>query len=371
MNPFTRSAPIPAELILQLDSKAKLGLNDPISKYLPGYPYGEQITIKNLLTHTSGIYDYSKDNSLAGMPVSMEALVESFKNKPSSFEPGMGVEYCNSNYILLGCIIEKITHRKYEEQIRAKILNTCGMSHSGFDFANLKDENKTTGYFFINKDNYKAAPGTDSSYSYAAGAMYSDVGDLYKWHNALHGYHLLPKDWQDIAYAPVKNQYALGWTVEQIMGRKFVEHSGDIAGFSSYEMRQEQDDVFIILLENNMQPGTSNSAIAKNIVKCLYDKSYKVPGEKKEMFLSLETMNKYVGEYQFTPDASLIVSLNGTELTAASPTIKSIRMIAENRTLFRIEGMDDQVEFVKGKDGKFNKVILYQQGQRVTGVRVN
>src|ERR1700744_2389701 len=115
------------------------------------------------------------------------------------------------------------------------------MYHSGFDFIDLTDEHKATGYQYKGSGDALAAQGLDSSISFAAAGMYSTVGDLYKWHRTLKEYKLLPKDWQEIAYTPFKNHYAFGWEVENMFQKKFLHCSGNANGFSSYELRQEAD----------------------------------------------------------------------------------------------------------------------------------
>lgn len=274
----TTTEQVTAEFILHLDSQGRLALTDKLSKYLPDFPFGDQVTLKNLLTHTSGIYNYSKDpkwNMHPEQPMKIQDLLNQFRSKPLSFEPGTKFEYSSADYILLGCIIERITGQKYEYEIRENMLHTCGMIHSGFDFANLSDDNKATGYLSMGSNLFKA-PITDSSVSFAAGALYSTTGDLLRWHNGLHQYRMLPKDWQEIAYGAYKNRYALGWYIYTLYGKRFMQHSGTIPGFASFIMRQEEDDVLIVVLEN-MPHDELNRAIGYNILKCLYDKTYRVP----------------------------------------------------------------------------------------------
>ena len=209
----TNTMQFTAELLLMIDAQGKFGLDDKVAKFIPDYPNGDKITIKNLITHTSGIYDYTRDTALMNhhdKPVTRAELLAVFKNKPLSFQPGERFEYSYSNYVVLGYIAEIITDRKYEWLMRERVFNACRMDHSGFDFTALADENKAVGFHSLGND-ITVAPGTDSSVSYAAGGMYSTVGDMYKWHRTLEAHKLLPKDWQEIAYTPYKNRYAFGW----------------------------------------------------------------------------------------------------------------------------------------------------------------
>ncbi len=391
-----------AELLLLLDSQGKLSLDDKVTKYLPGFPNGDKISLKNLLTHTSGLYDYSTDTAIMNNPTRafpLDSLIGIFKNKPLLFEPGEKFEISNSNYALLGYIIEKMTRWNYEDQLKYKVLHGSGMYHSGFDFTDLVSENKATGYYSITKDTAREAPIMDSSLSYAAGSLYSSADDLYKWHRSLSDHIFLPKDWQEIAYTPFKNHYAFGWEVETMFQRRFVEQTGNASGFSSLIMRQENDDICIILLQNKMQPADVNKVIANNIVKCLYDKDYKIPvtinmvAEKEEILKSkakekdidideepvaeskkvvqekIDLYAQYTGEYVFDSTFSIVITHKGKDFYAQATGQEPFRIIPESNTLFYKAGVDARLEFVKDENGKIVKLILHEHRRDEQGIR--
>ena len=361
-----------AEVIVQLDSKGRLGIEDKVSKYMPGFTDGDQVSLKNLLTHTSGIYNYTKETEFTiahpEKAVSHETILATFKNKPLEFTPGSKFEYSNSNYYLLGCIIEKITGMRYETEVRRNIFNVCGMTHSGFDFTHLRDPNKATGYYYIQSGKNMEAPITDSSISYAAGAIYSTVGDLYKWHQALHTYKLLPKDWQSLPYKPFKNHYAFGWSIDKIDGKEYMTHTGGISGFTSYELRSDPEDIFIVILENNMKPGVDNEAIGKSLLKCLNDPNYKLPTDK-SVAVKADVLQAYAGTYQVNADFAITIRANGNELTAQATNQSEIRLKAESQTVFHTVGVAATIEFVKSKDGSCKEIVLRQNGTELTGTR--
>jgi CubicO group peptidase (beta-lactamase class C family) len=386
-----------AELLLMIDAQGKLSLDDKVAKFIPDYPNGNKISVKHLLTHTSGIADYSKDTAImnqADRPILRDSLLASFRNSALAFEPGEKFDYSYSNYALLACIAEAITERKYEWLVRERIFTACGMYHSGFDFTDLADANKATGYHKLG-DRVVAAPGTDSSVSYAAGGMYTTVGDLYKWHRTLEEHKLLPKDWQEIAYTPYKNHYAFGWEVEQMFQKRFLESSGTVNGFSSYELRQENDDVFIILLENNMTSAEDNKVMADNIAKCLYDKDYRIPGAaqleaEKEKDVAKEVVaeekenepaprRKRVsekqeasaldGEYAIDANFSITVTHDGKDVYAKATGQDEFHIIPDRIPLFYKAGVDSRIEFVKDENGNVNKLILHQHGRDEQAVK--
>src|SRR6187401_2060050 len=202
-------------VILKLQEEKKLSVSDKLSKYFPDYPKGDSITIEHLLTHTSGMYNYTNDANFMSNevtnPASREKIMALFKDKPLDFSPGTGWNYSNSGYSLLGYIIEAVTKKPYYQAVRKYIFTPLHMTHSGFDFTHLKKKEKATGYFSLEGKNPAIAPIVDSSVSFSAGAIYSTVGDLYLWHKALQKNTVLSKAQQEKAYTPVKNKYGYGW----------------------------------------------------------------------------------------------------------------------------------------------------------------
>jgi CubicO group peptidase (beta-lactamase class C family) len=174
-------------IILQLLEQNKLALQDSLTKYIPDYPNGDKITIEQLLTHTAGVYNYTNDAAFVEKesthPIIRDSLITRFKYKPLDFPPGQKYRYSNSGYFLLGYIIEKITGQSYFQVVRQHIFQPLHMDHSGFDFTGLNNPNKAIGY--TSPQSTMPASIVDSSVSFSAGAIYTTVGDLYKWDRAL------------------------------------------------------------------------------------------------------------------------------------------------------------------------------------------
>jgi CubicO group peptidase (beta-lactamase class C family) len=187
-------------IILKLQEEKKLSVSDKLGKYFPGYPKGDSITIRQLLTHTSGIFNYTNNGEFMKneitKPATREKMLALFKDKPLDFSPGTGWNYSNSGYLLLGYIIEDVTKMTYEQAVRKYIFTPLRMTHSGFDFTDLKTKEKATGYFNLDQKENTAAPIVDSSVSFSAGAIYSTTGDLFLWHKALQTNTILSKEQQ-------------------------------------------------------------------------------------------------------------------------------------------------------------------------------
>lgn len=328
-----------ATAILKLAERGKLSLEDKLSKYYPGYPHGDSITIRHLLNHTSGIYNYTMNREFmetaAGQPATEEQMLALFKDKPLDFSPGTGWNYSNSGYMLLGYIIQKVTGSAYHEVLRKYLFSPEGMNSSGFDFTHLQTPLKA----------YSEAPKVDSSVSFAAGSIYSTVGDLYKWHQLLQ----TQADMLAPAYIPLKGNYGYGWIIDSLYGRRVVAHSGGIWGFRSNFARIPEDDICIILLSNTETPLLE--AMTRKILAVLYHQPYELPGKKVTITLSTSVLQKYVGTYEIKErDLQIAIKLEDGKLIAAPSKGPPSVLCAVDETHFFLQGEEDfVVSFEAGK----------------------
>lgn len=176
-----------AVAIMILEDQGKLNTNDLVSKYIPDYPNGNAIKIHHLLTHTSGIKDFTKMKSLreiAQKEVSPKMMVDFFKNEAVDFQPGEKFDYNNSGYVLLGYLIELVSNGSYEDFIEKNIFQKIGMTESCYATDRKLIAKRAYGYqkkenIYVNKTiiNY--------SVPYSSGALMSTLGDMLKWQNAL------------------------------------------------------------------------------------------------------------------------------------------------------------------------------------------
>jgi len=353
-------------VILQLQEQGKLGVQDKLSKYLPDFPNGNKITIENLLTHTSGIYNYTNDNKFLNNEslkhVDMSRIIELMKSRPVEFQPGTKFQYSNSNYILLGYIIQKVTGKPYEEVVRQTIFTPLQMTHSGFDFKNLKDTNRTVGYLALDKTVQLLAPVVDSSASYAAGALYSSVEDMYKWDRSLYTNKIISKASLEKAYTPKLSKYGYGWIIDSVKGKRIIQHNGGIFGFTADFVRVPEDDVCIIILSNKSENLTP---ITKALTNILYDLPYEIPEEKKSVQLSEEDLKQYVGEYWVSNDYKVNITLEGGQLKGQITGQPKVDLFAQRKDLFFLKIVDAQLEFTRDSTGKVVKVTMYQGGAMI------
>lgn len=359
--------------ILKLQAKGKLKVSDKLSKYFPFLSYGDKISVENLMTHTSGIYNYTSNsnfmNNEATKPASREKVINLFKDMPLEFEPGTKFSYSNSGYSLLGYIIEDVTGRKYEEVVRELIFQPLRMDHSGFDFASLKNSNKAVGYLTYNAKLKLPAQLVDSTVSYSAGSMYSTTEDLLKWHKGLMNNQVLDSEQQKNAYSPFRSNYGYGWTIDSIFGKRRIAHGGGIFGFISSFVRIPENDLCIILLCN------SNSArlesIHPKILAILNDQPYELPRERKEISLAVPVLRQYAGEYEISEDRKLTVTVEDSSLMIQPTGQFKLHAFAERENYFFLKVSDTQIEFVKGADGKVGKLLWYQGGKTTVARKIH
>lgn len=357
-----------AAVILKLQEEKKLSVSDKLSKYFPGYPKGDSITIEQLLTHTSGIYSYTNDPKFMAnevtKPASRDMMMALFRDKPFDFPPGTGWNYSNSGYSLLGYIIEAVTKKSYEQAVRKYIFTPLRMAHSGFDFTHLKNSGKAIGYFKLNDKEAVPAPIVDSTVSYSAGAIYSTTGDLYLWHNALQKNNVLSKAQQEKAYTPVKNKYGYGWGIDSIEGKRKVSHSGGIHGFTTNIVRVPEDDICVILLSNASDPALQD--ITKNIFAILYGKEYELPKARIAIKIPEVKLKQYEGEYEINKDLHVIISLKDGELVAAPTGQPTSILYVEKEDFLFVRTPDIQIEFTRNDKKEIDGFILHQNGAKIT-----
>jgi D-alanyl-D-alanine carboxypeptidase len=252
--------------VLQLAAEGKVELGAPIATYLPAFPNGRTITVAELLNHTSGIQDYTEIpgwmvEANIGHPYTTEQLIAVFKDQPVHSKPGEKWAYNNSGYILVGALIEAVTHKPWYEVVEQRIIKPLALStiHYGVDEARVAA--MARGY---TKDKKGIAPSLkiDMSVPGAAGSLIGTPADLAAWANALHhGKVLAPADYARMI-APTKLAdgssvpYAFGLENGDVRGHPTIGHSGGIFGFTTDSLYLPREDLFVAVFTNSDSPST-------------------------------------------------------------------------------------------------------------------
>ncbi|MTI67396.1 MAG: beta-lactamase family protein [Firmicutes bacterium] len=204
-----------AMLVLQLVEKGKIGLNDKISDYLLYYDknIGKKVSIYHLLTHTSGIPDFTEKEGFLGDKIrkeyNLKELILNHCTKELEFKPGSKCKYSNSGYVILGAIIKKVTNKHFKDVLKENILIPLNMKNTGYDdYYSILD--KKASDYEATDSGFKKAEYWDRSTAYTAGAMYTTVEDLFIWNKALFSNELLSLKYTKLLLKPNLNNYACG-----------------------------------------------------------------------------------------------------------------------------------------------------------------
>jgi len=354
-----------AVAILQLEEKGLLNIDDKLKKYIPDYPQGDKITIKNLLTHTSGIpnhtefEDFNKERRV--YEYSILETIETFKSKSLRFNPGEKFDYSNSNYILLGYIIEQISKLSYSEFIEQNIFKPLNMTNSGFENPEKIIKNLAQGY--CKKENeIEKAKYRNMSNAHASGALYSTVEDLYKWDRALYSEALISNESKEKMFTEFKSNYGFGWGIVDVFDHKMIAHSGEIDGFTSNISRFINDDISIIILSNFEH--TPMNCLNIDLISIVFDKKYTVPEVLKPIKLSDQILKLYVGDYELQPGFVFSISFTDGKLLCQATGQPKLELTPISESEFIAKEANAKISFEKNTNQEIEKLILHQGGRQ-------
>ena len=303
-----------AAAILQLAEQGKLAIDDPISKYYPDAPAAwSKVTLKHLLTHTSGIPSYTAIphffDSQARLARTPEEIIKLTRDKPLEFEPGSKFAYDNTGYIVLGYVIEKASGQRYADYLKAHIFGPLGMTGSGYDVTEEILPRRADRYT-MGPRGWAHASYLDMSLPYAAGSLYSTVDDLYTWEQALFDGKVVSPASLTLMTTDWGNHYGFGLNIGPFLGHDRIAHDGGIPGFSTSLQRYPKDGVTSIALANF--DGALPSRLAADLaILCLGEPAY--PPQVK---LSPAVLDRYAGVYELKPALSFKVVREGDHLLA-------------------------------------------------------
>ena len=284
-------------VILKLVEQHKMSLNDKLSLYYDDFPKGDSITIEQLLTHTSGIRNFTEEDSFINTADELGTM-QYLKTLKPDFVPGTNWHYSNSGYVLLSYIIQKVSGMSYWEAIRKYIFSPLKMNNSGFDFTHLTSSEKAIGYDVLNDSVRQAAIITDSTGPFGAGSIYSTVQDMYQWHLGLQANKIVNKNLMDKAYTPCAlHNYGYGWQIDSVYGKKMVSHSGSISGFGSNFARIPEDDICVVLFSNKSGSTAEVMYITDKLLAVLYQQPYTIPVKLVPIAIAQGVLKKYIGTY--------------------------------------------------------------------------
>ena len=349
-----------AVAILQLMEQGKLNLQDEITKFIPDYPtQGNKITMEHLLTHTSGIHNFSgmKDpEKKLALDCTPNEVIDFFKNLPMRFAPGTEWEYSNSGYFLLGYIIEQITGKPYSEYLEENIFKPLGMTNSLYANDTRVIKNRVGAYSYGDRGFENSKP-RNITHVYSAGAIQSTVEDLFKWHQAVHSNKLVKKENLDKAFTRYKLKdgkeadYGYGWRLGYVYESPSIWHGGGIEGFGTTEMYLPKEDVFVTVFSN------CDCNYPKDITSRLAALTIGKPSEYKEIPIENTAVQGYKGLYENQKGQQRIISVSENKLYSQLGRGPKSILKAYQRDMFVFDDNAMQtIEFVRNKKGDIEKL---------------
>ena len=367
-----------AALILKLQEEGKLSVTDKLSKYIPDFPRGGEVTLAHLLTHTSGIPDYERNEGFRESittAITIGDLVKSFQNDPYDFDPGRKWQYSNSGYVLLAYIIEKVTGNSYEDFLRKTFLIPLHMSNTGVHRSDAAPKNAALGYQ-RSGGKFKRSVNADLSRYPGAGAIHSTVEDLFLWNEGIFNGKVVSEASLKAAFTPVKTDgnivaedgYGFGWFVTAFRGSQEIQHSGSLPGFSSYLMRLQKEKFTVVVL-TNVVPGIPGD-LAHRATEFYLGEQLAPRYTNKRFTITAKALDAIAGYYDYDEDV-LKVTVDGGKAYVELSERSVFEIFPKSETEFFYKVGDGQITFVNDESGKVVKAIHFRSGHTTNAPRMD
>jgi CubicO group peptidase (beta-lactamase class C family) len=258
-----------AASILILQEQGKLKLDDPVGKYVPGLMRGDEVTIRQVLSHTSGYQDYWPEDYLMTpmmKPTTAQNIIDTWAKKPLDFESGTQWQYSNTNYVIAGMIVEKVSGQKLMEFLAEHVFHPLGMKSVWDTDQEKLTQTDATAYIRAALGPLRAAPKEGRNWMFAAGELAMTAHDLALWDESMIARSILKPESYKEMFTEVKlkdgkgTHYGLGVEVLDHNGKLEIEHSGEVTGFVSDNIVLPDDGVAVAVLTNHMASGAGQIA---------------------------------------------------------------------------------------------------------------
>ena len=256
-----------AAAILLLQEQGKLSLDDTVGKYIPGLTEGDKVTIRQILSHTSGYQDYWPEDYLMTpmrKPESAQQIIDTWAKKPLDFEPGTQWQYSNTNFVIAGRIVETITGAPLMDLLTTRIFRPLGMQSVWNSDETKLTTADATPYIRNALGPLRVAPKEGRGWMFAAGELAMTAHDLALWDESLIAKSILKPESYKQMFTEVKledgkgTHYGLGVEVMDRNGHRSIEHSGEVSGFVSDNQVLVDDGVAVAVLTNQDAVGAAS-----------------------------------------------------------------------------------------------------------------
>ncbi len=342
-------------LVMKALEEKKLNLDQTIETYFPTIKNAEKITIKHLLTHRSGIHNFTDDKDYLTwntQPRTEKEMVEIITKAGSDFEPGTKAEYSNSNFVLLSYILEKTFHQSYAGLLQKYIVQPVGLKNTRFGGKINPEKGECKSYSFLG--NWNLEPETDMSIPTGAGGIVSTPVDLVKFSDALFGGKLVKPETLEMMKT-MEDNFGMGLFKIPFYDRMAYGHTGGIDGFSSVFACFSDGNISYALTSNGTNFNNNNISIA--VLSAVYGKTYDIP-EFSTYHITTEELDKYLGEYT-SKEIPLIISVTkvSNTLIAQATGQSAFPLEATEKDKFKFDQAGVVLEFNPAE-----KTMVLKQG---------
>lgn len=365
-----------AMAIMKLSEKGLIDVNDSLSKYLPDFPNGDLITIHNLLTHSSGLVNFTELMEFYTLSSNNQTpmdILNLVKDKPLIFKPGEKFSYNNTNYLILGMLVEQLSNMSYEDYLQENIFNPINMNNTGISYGKnngLHDATAYSGYLeVVPIDDEVLLRG-----AYGAGNMYSTTEDLYRWSEALKTEKLVNKDTMDQIFTEHIDMegvgsYGYGWMIIDSEIGKIILHGGNTLGFTSSISRVVDLDLTIIVLSNVGYYDTTT--LVNTLTSIALGGVYELPEALTEIEIKdADLYDKYIGEYELAPEVVCTITREGNRIFAQLTGQEKFEIFPSSENEFFYKIVDAKITFVKDDGGNVTNLVLHQMGQEISAIKI-
>lgn len=350
-----------AVMIFQLMDEGKLGEHTKLSKFYPDLPNADKITIGNLLNHHSGLHNFTDDAGyLEWMtePKTHEELLTIFEFNGADFEAGEKGAYSNTNYVLLGYIVEKLTKKNYAEALKKRIADKIGLKSTYYGGKIDSNKEEALSYEW-NGSTWKIATETDMSVPGGAGAVVSTPADLNTFINALFANKLLKKKTLDLMVS-IEDGYGMGIFQFPFKQKVALGHNGGIDGFVSMLAYFENEDISVSVVSNGANYEFNNVLIG--LLSITFGDEYEIPTFKTYKHTEKD-LERFEGVYASEKlPIKITIKKEGMVLKAQGTGQAAFLLEATEKLLFQFEQAGVVVEFKEVEKGNYQSFVLKQGG---------
>ena len=345
-----------ATIIFQLVDEGKINLTTTLNSYFPSLPNAKKITIENLLDHRSGLHDFTQDpdyEEWMTQPKTHDEMLALIAKGKSDFKPDKKSMYCNSNYVILGYIAEKICNKPYKDILKERIISRINLQHTYC--GDKTDIKKNESYSYQLGNGWEQEPSTDMSIPGGAGSIVSTPSDLTQFIEALFSNKLISQN-SLTEMKTIKGEYGRGIYKRQYGEKKGLGHGGAIDGFNSSLIYFEDSLTLAYCSNGTVYPLKD---IINGTLNIYFNKPYSIPTFK-TITLTTEDLNKYVGLYSCKKiPITLTISKNNNILMAQAKGQSAFPLDATEKDKFE----HLQTGIILQFDPEKNELTMKQGGQ--------